>query len=59
MGNAPSRLHQQALHSGAFAIPLRQLRKEKFTQAEIAALAGLSVPTAWHIGAIDQSRLET
>ena len=45
MRHAPPRLHQQALHSDAFAVPLKQLRKKQFTQAEIAALAGLSMPT--------------
>jgi phage N-6-adenine-methyltransferase len=39
------RLHQQALHSGGFVAPLAGLRKRQFTQGEIAALAGLSVPT--------------
>jgi hypothetical protein len=45
MGRRALRLHQQALHSGAFVATLAQLRKRQFSQGEIAALAGLSVPT--------------
>jgi phage N-6-adenine-methyltransferase len=39
------RLHQQALHSDGFVSGLAGLRRRQFTQGEIAALAGLSVPT--------------
>ena len=45
LGRSALRLHQQALHFGAFVASLTQLRKQRFTQGEIAARAGLSVPT--------------
>ena len=53
------RLHQQALHSGSFVAPLAGLRKRQFTQGEIAALAGLSMPTVRLIerGGGDQTSL--
>jgi phage N-6-adenine-methyltransferase len=38
-------LHRKALHSGGFVASLAALRKRQFTQGEVAALAGLSVPT--------------
>jgi transcriptional regulator with XRE-family HTH domain len=39
------RAHQQSFHSGAQILPLAQTRRGRFTQAGIAARAGLSVPT--------------
>jgi hypothetical protein len=45
MGLRALRLHQQALHSGAFVAALAQMRKRQFTQEQVAARAGLSVPT--------------
>ena len=38
-------MHRKALHSGGFVASLAALRKRQFTQGEVAALAGLSVPT--------------
>jgi phage N-6-adenine-methyltransferase len=41
----PLRLHQQALHFRGFVAELTRLRKQRFTQGEIGALAGVSIPT--------------
>jgi transcriptional regulator with XRE-family HTH domain len=38
-------VHQKSFHSGAEILPLREARKGRFTQAEIAARADLSLPT--------------
>jgi hypothetical protein len=37
--------HQKSFDSGPESLPLRLAQKGRFTQAEIAARAGLSVPT--------------
>jgi phage N-6-adenine-methyltransferase len=39
------RAHQKPFHSGPEILPLRQARKGRYTQARIAARAGLSLPT--------------
>lgn len=46
------RLHQQSFHSGAQILALRQARKGRYTQAEIAARAGLSLPTVRLLGLV-------
>ena len=52
-------MHQHTLHSGGFVAALRQLRKARFTQGEVAALAGVSVPTLRQLerGGGDQASL--
>ena len=39
------RVHQKPFHSGPEILPLRLARKGRYTQAEVSARAGLSLPT--------------